>query len=243
MITRSLVLAAALALAAPLAAAPAKPAAAPAVRDWTKVIVATPSGFLVGNPQAKVKLVEYGSFTCPHCGHFQKEGVPVLKAKYIATGKVSFEFRSFVRNGADYAASLLAACDVTAPKQSANVDLLFANQENWIKPFAELDDANAARIATLPKDKQIAALGKTAGLVDWMAPRGLAPAKAERCLADKAATDKLTATLKSAVENDKIDGTPGFLINGARQTTDFMGSQRGVANWADLEPLLVKALR
>ncbi len=243
MITRSLVLATALVLAAPLAAAPAKHAAAPAARDWTRTIVATPSGFMVGNPQAKVKLVEYGSFTCPHCRAFQTDGVPVLKAKYVATGKVSFEFRSFVRNGPDYAASLLAACDATAPKQAANVELLLANQENWIKPFADLDEATATRIAALPKDKQIAELGKAGGLVDWMAPHGLPTAKAERCLADKAATDKLTATLKSAVENDKVDSTPNFLIDGVRQTTEFMGQTRAISGWAELEPRIVKALQ
>ncbi|QXQ07908.1 DsbA family protein [Sphingosinicellaceae bacterium] len=235
MIIRSLVLTAALALAVPLAAGP--------TRDWTRTVVATPAGFMIGNPQAKVKLVEYGSFTCPHCRAFQKDGVPVLKAKYVATGKVSFEFRSFVRNGPDYAVSLLAGCDATAPKQAANVELLFANQENWIEPFTKLDDTTAARIAALPKDKQVAELAKAGGLVDWMAPHGLPPTKAERCLADKAATDKLTATLKSAVETDKVDSTPNFLIDGVRQTTDFMGQPRAISGWAELEPRLVKALQ
>ena len=236
MIIRSVALAAALAFAAPLAAAPVK-------HDWNRTIVATPAGFMIGNPQAKVKLVEYGSFTCPHCRAFQKDGVPVLKAKYIATGKLNFEFRSFVRNGPDYAASLLVACNAAAPKQAANVELLFANQENWIKPFVDIDDATAARISALPKDKQVAELGKVGGLVDFMAARGLPAAAGQRCLADKAAAERLTNILKSAVETDKIDGTPGFLINGVRQTTDGIGGVRGVAAWAELEPLLVKALR
>ena len=32
----------------------------------------------MGNPDAKVKLVEYGSLTCPHCKAFDDEGVPTL---------------------------------------------------------------------------------------------------------------------------------------------------------------------
>src|SRR5437763_2494485 len=79
--------------------------------DWTHVVAATPAGGVVlGNPKAKVKLVEYGSLTCPHCRAFDQEGVPTLLGKYVKPGQVSWEFRNYVRDAADVTAALIARC-------------------------------------------------------------------------------------------------------------------------------------
>ncbi len=230
-------------LAAPAFAAPPKrPAPRPAATaDWTRTVVATPNGFRMGNPAAKVKLIEYGSFTCPHCRAFQQEGGAALKAKYIATGKVSFEFRSFVRNGPDYAVSLLAACD-GAVTYFVTTDMLFTTQNDWIKGFEALDEAAAAKLAAMPKAQQMGALAKIGGIDKFIEARGLSAAKADKCLADPAAADRLTATLKAAIEVDKVEGTPTFLIDGKRQTDDFIGQIRGITTWKELEPRLVQAL-
>ncbi len=208
--------------------------------DWVRTVAATPKGYVMGNPAAKVKLIEYGSYTCPHCRAFEQEGVAVLKSKYIATGKVSYEFRSFVRNGPDYAASLLAACGGVA-KAFPTTEMLFAAQPDWIKGFEAIDDATAAKLQATPQDKQIAALSKAGGLTAFMTGKGLPAAKAEQCLADKAAADRLTATLKAAVETEKVNSTPNFLINGVLQKQD--GSAAVITTWADLEPRVIKALR
>src|SRR6478735_1491986 len=94
--------------AAPLAAAP--------VADWSKVAVRKADGsFVQGNPDAKLKLVEYLSFTCPHCAHFEHEAIGPLTAKYIRTGLVSYEVRHAVRDGYDLAATLLARCSGPGP--------------------------------------------------------------------------------------------------------------------------------
>ena len=235
---------AAVLIAAPAFAAPPKrPAPRPAAAvDWTRTVVATPNGFRMGNPAAKVKLIEYGSFTCPHCRAFQQEATAPLKAKYIATGKVSFEFRSFVRNGPDYVVSLLAACD-GAPKYFATTDMLFTTQNDWIKGFEALDEAAATKLQAMPKPQQMPALAKLGGIDKFIEARGLSAAKADRCLADQAAADRLTATLKAAVETDKVEGTPTFLIDGKRQTAEFIGQVRGITTWQELEPRLVQALR
>ena len=83
--------------------------AAPNGGDWAQTVTATPAGgFLMGNPDAKVKLVEYGSMTCGHCATFSEEGAPKLIEKYVKSGQVSFEFRNFVRDGADMAAALVS---------------------------------------------------------------------------------------------------------------------------------------
>ena len=52
----------------------------------------------MGNPDAKVKLVEYGSMTCPHCARVRRRLRPTLTSKYVKTGKVSWEFRNYVRD-------------------------------------------------------------------------------------------------------------------------------------------------
>ena len=48
---------------------------APNNGDWSTMVAKTPEGgFVMGNPGAKVKLIEYGSMTCPHCATFEEEG-------------------------------------------------------------------------------------------------------------------------------------------------------------------------
>ena len=67
---------------------------------------------MMGNPNAKVKLIEIGSLSCPHCKAFEDEGVPTLVDKYVKTGKVSWEFRPYVIHGPiDMAANLIVRCN------------------------------------------------------------------------------------------------------------------------------------
>src|SRR5436309_16013442 len=86
-------------LAAPAlaSAAPQRGHAPPAVhRDWSLVAVRTPEGGVrIGNPAAPVKLVEYGSITCPHCAAFSAEAAAALRASYVGPGRVSWEYRHY----------------------------------------------------------------------------------------------------------------------------------------------------
>ena len=83
--------------------------------DWVAMIEKTPEGgYRMGNPNARVQLVEFASLTCPHCADFTKEAGPVLKRDYIAKGLVSYELRTFARDPADYAASMLSRCQSPA---------------------------------------------------------------------------------------------------------------------------------
>ena len=69
----------------------------------------------MGNPDAPVKLVEYGSLTCPHCADFAAAGdASRWSRNYVRSGRVSFEYRNFVLNGIDVAATLLARCAAPA---------------------------------------------------------------------------------------------------------------------------------
>lgn len=203
--------------------------------DWTTTIAATPEGGIrIGNPAAKIKLVEFASYTCGHCKAFHEEGLPALKAKYIATGNVSFEQRSFVRNGPDFAASLLVACQPAVPAL-AMAGKLFAEQEKWTQPFMAMSAADNQAITAMPQEKQPAKLAEVAGLDSWAATRGLPLAKARACLVDKAAQDKLIAIRNDALTNYKLEGTPTFGINGVPVP--------GVYDWASLEPKLQAAIK
>lgn len=232
-----ILLAAAL-LATPALAVPVRKPAAQAT-NWVGTVAATPEGgFRIGNPAARVKLIEYASLTCPHCRRFHEAAMAPLRAKYVATGKVSYEYRNYVLNGPDFAASLLARCD-GGQAFFARVDTLYRTQEQWTQPYTTLDQGVADQLAKLPPEAQIAGLAKAGGLDGFMAARGMTRPRIAQCLADKAAQDRLTGIARTASEQYKITGTPGFLINGKLA----MAGDKPVSDWASLEPALIAALR
>ncbi len=202
-------------------------------KDWTKMVVATPEGgFRMGNPDATVKLLEFGSFTCPHCRAFHDEAAAALKAKYIASGQVSYEFRSFILNGIDVPVSLLAYC---APPAAffAIQDGLYDTQEAWIGHFQKAqDDIN--KLQSAPQEAQFAGVIKATQLDNFFRMRGLPASKQQQCLADKPALDKLATIRGDAVKTYKLSGTPTFVINGV--------TQENVFDWKALQPKLDAAL-
>jgi protein-disulfide isomerase len=229
---------------APAAAPAAKPAAAPATpipattpgaTNWLDVTVATPEGgFRVGNPNAKVKFLEFASLTCPHCREFHEKSMATLRSRYIASGKVSYEYRSFVLNGPDFAAALLARCQGAKPFFNL-VNAFYEQQANWTEPFTKLTAADSAAIQALPQDQQIKAMAMKGGLDGFMKTRGMTSAKFNQCLTDKAAVDQLTAIRNDAVNKYQLTGTPTFVINGVTQTN--------VYTWEQLEPKLQAAVQ
>ena len=86
----------------------------PAGKAWADVVAATPDGGMrMGNPAAPIKLIEYGSLTCPHCAKLSQEGFGPLVKNYVSTGKVSFEFRSFAIHPQDVPLTVLVRCAPT----------------------------------------------------------------------------------------------------------------------------------
>lgn len=221
------------------AAAPDTKVAAPVIPapnggEWTEQIVATPQGgFLMGNPNAPVKLLEYASLTCPHCRDFTANAADPLKTKYVKTGQVSWEFRNFVLNPLDVAATLLARCQGPGPFFKLT-EQAYAEQEKWIGQFGGTTKPEMDRIGALPQDQQFLALAKAAGLDQFFRARGLPEAKGEACLTDKAGLDAILALRDRGTKEDKVTGTPSFLINGK--------PQEGVFDWVSLEAKLREAL-
>lgn len=224
--------------AATSAKSPAKSAASAskgAVKDWTTVMVSTTAGgFRMGNPDAPVKFMEYASLTCPHCKDFHEEAAATLKSKYIASGKVSYEYRSFILNGPDYAAALLARCQ--GPVVFFNLlNAFYANQTAWLEPFSKMTKADSDRLGALPADQQIAALATLGGLDSFMRTRGMTKAKFDQCLNDKAATDLLAKSRDVAIDKYKLQGTPTFVINDE--------TQADVHTWEQLQAKFDAALK
>lgn len=212
---------------------PAAPAAKPA--DWLSVVVATPQGgFRQGNPNAKVKLLEFGALTCHYCSAFAKEGLPTLRAKYIATGKVSYEYRPFLLNGVDFAPSLLVRCQTPAAAIKL-IDAFYDQQAVWTLPFTKpLADDVQKRLAALAPERQITAFATNGGLDGFMRTRGMTRAKFDECTSNKAGIAKLNEIRDDANKNYGLTGTPTFVING-KTVPD-------TSNWARLKPALDAAL-
>lgn len=203
-------------------------------KNWLEQVTTTPDGgFMIGNPDAPVKLVEYASLTCPHCRDFHETAMPTVRGQYIATGKLSYEFRNFILNPADYAATMLSRC--SGPNAFfALTDAFFKNQSTWIEPFSKLSKEQADALASLSPDEQIVRYAKLGGLDEFMRARGVPASRFDACLTDAAQRGQLETLRKTAIEGFKVAGTPSFVINGTLQD--------GVYSWAALEPKLKAAV-
>jgi protein-disulfide isomerase len=209
--------------------------AAPKNGDWRTIVQATPAGgFLMGNPNAKVKLIEYGSMTCPHCKEFDESGVGPLIDTYVKSGQVSYEFRNYVRDGVDLTASLIARCN--GPKGFFPLTrALYADQENWFATIQAAPEDKMQSIQSLPPTQQFLEVAKVAGFQNYAAMRGIPIAKSTQCLTDQASIDQLVAMNSQATTDfPNFAGTPTFILNGSMLEK--------TATWKDLEPQIKSAL-
>lgn len=215
------------------AAAPVAAVAAPAGRDWAQTTAVSPAGgFVLGNPDAPVKLVEYGALTCPHCAEFSKEATAPLTA-LVKSGRVSWEFRTFMIHPLDLPVAVLVRCQGPEPA-FALTEQTYAAQNEWIGNVQKLNDADIRAMGALPQNQQLIAFVKAAKLDEFFRQRGLPQARIEACLKDQAQLDKVQELTKIGSETDKITGTPSFLINGVLQND--------VYGWDALAPKLHAAL-
>ncbi len=203
--------------------------------DWTMVVNATDAGgFMMGNPNAKVKLVEFGSLTCPHCREFDEKGVPVLMNRYVKSGQVSWEFRNFVRDAFDLTASLIARCN--GPKTFfPMMRAIYKDQPVWVGNIQHAPQSQLEALQNLPPNQQFVEMAKVAKLQDWAAARGVPQAKSNQCLANQNSVNQLVQmTSDATTQFPEFQGTPTFVINGAMV--------KDTATWEKLEPALKNAL-
>ena len=214
----------------PTSAAALAKAPAPAGSLWSNMIEITPDGgYRMGNPDAPIKLVEYGSLSCPHCAHLAEESFTPLVKDFVGSGRVSYEYRSFAIHSVDVPLTMLAQC---ADKQAffALVDQLYANQAALLDR-AQKGEVQANAAAKLPDNQRFIAISDALGFTDFFAQRGIARPQAEKCLAEQKTATEI-ATRAQNWGNKGIDSTPTLFINNRK----IEG-----ATWAEVKTALQNA--
>ena len=204
---------------------------APDGQSWTDVVnVSEEGGFVIGNPDAPLKLVEYASHTCGACANFSQEGTPPLKSNYVSKGTVSIELRNLVRDPLDLTIAALVRCGQPESMQPLSEqawgslsDIFAAAQQNT----AQLESATS-----LPPQQRFVAIAEAAGLIDYFASRGVSADQARTCLADSAKIEDIAKQSQAQAQELGIEGTPTFFLNGRKLE---------VNQWPQLEPVLQKA--
>lgn len=198
--------------------------------SWlSTVTLSDKGGHIIGNPAAATKVVEYASYTCPHCAHFEAVDAPVLKSQYVARGNVSFEVRNLVRDSVDLTVAMLARCGGKG-KFFGNHRLLMANQAVIMGKQRNLSAATRAKLQKEDYTGFMADAYAQFGLSKLMAQRGISDVQAKTCLANKATLGQILAMTNEATGTLGLQGTPGFLVNGK--------VAEDVYSWDALQPLL-----
>lgn len=216
-----------LALALPLAPVPAD--AQEAAADWTSMVSATDAGgFVMGNPAAKVQLVEYVSMTCGHCAHFHADGMASLVNDYVAAGNVSLEIRNFPLNFVDLIVSMGVRCagDEDFFRHTGN---LLERQQQWIAGFRAADGARAQALAEANDIMGLMTLGGVDALL-------IAEGANRDTLAACANSPEARLALQGVAQRAQaagVNGTPTFSINDSLVASH---------DWASLKPLIDAAL-
>ena len=155
---------------------------------------ALPDDMTLGDPKAKVKLVEYASLSCSHCATFNNQVFPAFKKKYIDTGKVHYTLREILTPPAQVAAAgfITARC-AGKDKYFTVVDAVFRGHDEIVKT----GDARAV-------------------LVGAAKAGGMSEAQFEACLSDESALEALNARVARNAKQGEISGTPTFVFNGKK---------------------------
>lgn len=160
----------------------------------------------LGDPNAPVKVIEYASYTCPHCANFHNDTFKAFKAEYIDTGKVHFTYREVFFDRYGLWASMVARC--AGPDRYFGVaDLLYQTQAQWAR------QGDAASVA-----ESLKRVGAQAGL---------SREALDACLQDADMAQNLVAWYEKNAADDNVRSTPTFLINGDIHTGNMSLSQLG----------------
>lgn len=201
---------------------------APNGGDWTQAVSETPEGgYRMGNPDAPVKLVEYGSIGCPYCGRFSVEGSRPLAERYVHSGQVSWEFRPYLIHPEDPAIFQLLRCMGPGPFFRLT-EQLYATQQEWAGRL----QAGQQQFQNLPREQRMAAMIRVAGLDQFFRQRGMPQSRIDSCLADTPALERL-ADITSRAQSQGVGGTPNFWVNGEQTQAD---------SWAEVEQRLRAAI-
>ena len=151
----------------------------------------------IGHADAPIEVVEYASFTCPHCGNFHKSVYPQLKANFIDTGKVKFVFREVYFDKFGLWAGMLARCG-GEDRYFGLVDLLLKKQDEWARGSSDADVVS-----------KMFRLGRQAGMTDD---------QMNTCVGDNDLAQALVADFQLKAGQDQVTATPTFFVNGEKMS-------------------------
>ncbi|MFC3085979.1 DsbA family protein [Tabrizicola soli] len=178
-------------------AAAATAALTPALAQEAAPATEAPGDFSLGSPDAPVKIVEYASYTCPHCADFHKAAFKNLKSEYIDTGKVHFTLREVYFDRYGLWAAMVARCGGEMRYFGIH-DMLFDQQQDW---------------AAAPDPTAVVNKLKTIGL-----SAGLDQATLDACLNDQAKAEALIKQFEANMAADGVSGTPTIFVNGTKHS-------------------------
>ena len=156
-----------------------------------------PNDFALGDPNAPVKMVEYASFTCPHCATFHEQVFKDLKRDYIDTGKVHFTLREVYFDRYGLWAAMVARCGGEM-RYFGITDVLFATQQEWAAsndPTTVVNNLKTIAVAA-----------------------GMDGAAVDACMQDGAMAEALIARFETNMAADGVEGTPTIFINGSKHS-------------------------
>jgi len=212
-----------------LPAVVASPLQAQAQRDWTSTIVVTPEGGIrMGDPEAPLKVVEFVSLTCGHCGDFAASGVPALVRDFVQSGRASFELRPFPLDVVAATGSQLGRCASPAQEFALSHEIL-TTQATWFGRLEGLTDQQVSEIDAAPPARQRQLIAAALGFDAIAARHGLTAQKLRGCLANDRGAGRMRA-IKQAGDRFGVTGTPSFAVNGRLLDN--------VHDWTALEPVL-----
>ncbi len=196
--------------------------------NFQNTVTRTERGHLIGNPEADTTLVEFISYTCPHCADFAARGEPALDVVLLGPGKIKVEVRPVIRNGLDLAVTLLANCGDPAQFKVRHRTLILA-QADWLGKARAAPQSQQAiwqRGDKAGRTNAASALGLTA----MLAAKGQSKAELDACVASDAAAQKLLENGEADSTELGVNSTPSFAMDGKLLEE--------VHSWEDLYPLL-----
>jgi protein-disulfide isomerase len=152
---------------------------------------------VLGSPDAPVTMIEYASFTCPHCAAFHGDQFQRLKEEYIDTGKVQFIYREVYFDRFGLWASMVARCGGEMRFFGIS-SMLYEQQQEWI----------AGGDPTLISEN-LRRIGRTAGMDD---------ATIDACMQDETMAQTLVAWFQENAARDGVEATPTLFIDGVKHT-------------------------
>ena len=160
----------------------------------------------LGEAGAPVQIIEYASYTCPHCRRFHEGAFKEIKADYIDTGKVEFVYREVYFDRFGLWASMVARCG-GEERFFGITDLIYEQQSEWTQG-APADIAENLRT-----------IGKTAGLSD---------AELDVCFTDGAKAQNLVSWYEANAAADGVTSTPTFIIDGTKYSNMSLADFRSL---------------